>query len=82
MDHREDYIERFFRDNKKQFDSLRAEPEDFDRLMDKLEIPQESPFASLNLDKPLCTLNLQKLELIAGVPKVLGNKSPELSYNR
>lgn len=42
MDHREDYIERFFRDNKKQFDSLRAEPEDFDRLMDQLEIPQAS----------------------------------------
>lgn len=48
----------------------------------KLKIPQESPFASLNLDKPLCTLNLQQLELIAGIPKVVGEKAPELSYNR
>ncbi|WP_414621050.1 acetoacetate decarboxylase family protein [Calothrix sp. CCY 0018] len=48
----------------------------------KLEIHQDSYFASLNLDKPLFTLNLQKLELIAGVPKVVGEKAPELSFNR
>ena len=42
MNSREDHIERFFRDNKKQFDSLRAAPEDFDRLMEKLEVPQAS----------------------------------------
>ncbi|AFY58927.1 acetoacetate decarboxylase [Rivularia sp. PCC 7116] len=50
-------------------------------LQGKLEIPQYSPFASLNLDKPLFTLNLQKLELMAGVPKVVGEKAPELSYS-
>ncbi len=43
-------------------------------LQGKLEIPQDSPFACLNLDKPLFTLDLQKLELIAGVPKVVGEK--------
>ncbi len=47
-----------------------------------LEIPQQSPFASLNLDKPLFTFNLQKLELIAGVPQVVGTKSSQLTYNR
>ena len=47
----------------------------------KLEI-HPSPFASLGLDKPLFTLNLQKLELTACVPKVVGEKSSELSYNR
>lgn len=46
-----------------------------------LEIPQQSPFASLNLDKPLCTLNLQQLELVSGVPKVVGDKASELSYS-
>ncbi|MGB3638911.1 MAG: acetoacetate decarboxylase family protein [Rivularia sp. (in: cyanobacteria)] len=50
-------------------------------LQGKLEIAQDSPFTSLNLDKPLFTLDLQKLELIAGVPKVVGEKAPELSYS-
>ncbi|MEA5593624.1 acetoacetate decarboxylase family protein [Rivularia sp. UHCC 0363] len=50
-------------------------------LKGNLEIPQASPFASLKLDKPLCTLDLQKLELIAGVPKVVGAKQPNISYN-
>ena len=49
-------------------------------MQGKLEIPQQSPFASL-LDKPWLTLNLQQLELVAGVPKVVGNKAPELSYS-
>lgn len=51
-------------------------------LEGKLEIPQHSPFSALNLDKPLFTLNLQELELTAGIPKVVGAKAPELSYNR
>ncbi len=41
----------------------------------KLEIPQESPFTLLNLNKPMFTFNLQKLELIAGIPKVVGEKA-------
>ncbi|MEB3218318.1 MAG: acetoacetate decarboxylase family protein [Nostocales cyanobacterium 94392] len=45
-----------------------------------LEIPQASPFKSLNLDKPLCTFNLQNLELIAGVPKIVGQKAVKYSY--
>ncbi len=49
-------------------------------MQGNVEIPRESPFELLNLDKPLCTLKLQKLELIAGVPKVVGNKAPEFSY--
>ncbi|MGB3760607.1 MAG: acetoacetate decarboxylase family protein [Rivularia sp. (in: cyanobacteria)] len=48
----------------------------------KLKIPQDNPFSALKIDKPLFTLNLQKLELIAGVPKVVGAKAPDLSYNR
>ena len=51
-------------------------------LKGNLEIPQQSPFASLKLDKPVFTVNLQKLELIAGVPQVVGAKSPQLTYNR
>lgn len=50
-------------------------------MQGKLKISQESPFVSLNLDKPLFTFNLQQLELIAGVPKVVGKKAPELSYS-
>lgn len=46
-------------------------------MQGKLEIPQESSFASLNLDEPWLTLNLEKLELVAGVPKVVGNKASE-----
>ncbi len=51
-------------------------------MQGKLEIPQESPFVSLSLDKPLFTFNLQQLELTVGVPKVVGEKAPELGYNR
>ena len=35
-----------------------------------IEIHQDSPFASLSLDKPWLTLNLQNLELIVDAPKV------------
>ena len=51
-------------------------------LKGNLEIPQQSPFASLKLDIPVFTVYLQKLELIAGVPQVVGAKSPQLTYNR
>ncbi|AFZ59922.1 acetoacetate decarboxylase family protein [Anabaena cylindrica FACHB-243] len=49
-------------------------------LKANLEIPQHSPFASLSLGQPWLTLNLQKLELVAGVPKLLGNEVINLSY--
>jgi acetoacetate decarboxylase len=45
-----------------------------------LTIPLESPFSRLNLGQPFMTLNCQNLELIAGEPKVIGNKSPSVSY--
>ena len=50
-------------------------------LKSNLEIPQHSPFASLSLVQPWLTVNLQKLELLAGVPKLLGNEVINLSYN-
>ncbi|NJO94317.1 MAG: acetoacetate decarboxylase, partial [Hydrococcus sp. RM1_1_31] len=36
-----------------------------------LVIPSASPFARLNLGQPLITLNCQKLELVAGIPKAV-----------
>ncbi|MGM3309645.1 acetoacetate decarboxylase family protein [Anabaena sp. WFMT] len=50
-------------------------------LKANLEIPQHSPFASLHLGQPWLTVKLQKLELLAGVPKLLGNEVINLSYN-
>ncbi|MGF1674551.1 MAG: acetoacetate decarboxylase family protein [Rivularia sp. (in: cyanobacteria)] len=52
----------------------------FGLLQGSLEISPQTPFASLKLDKPLCTLQLRNLELIAGVPKIVGNKSKS-NYN-
>jgi acetoacetate decarboxylase len=46
-----------------------------------LEIPQESPFANLNFSQPWLTLNMQQLELLAGVPEIVGNKSPNLIFS-
>lgn len=46
----------------------------------KLQIPQDSPFAALNLNQPWLSLELQNLELVADVPKLLGNKIINLSY--
>ncbi|MDJ0620362.1 MAG: acetoacetate decarboxylase family protein [Calothrix sp. MO_192.B10] len=48
-------------------------------LKANLEIPQESPFAFLSLGQPWLTLDLQKLELVAGVPELLGNQVINLS---
>jgi acetoacetate decarboxylase len=45
-----------------------------------LIISSESPFSRLYLGQPFMTLNCQKLELIAGEPKVIGNKTPFVSY--
>jgi hypothetical protein len=50
-------------------------------LKSNLEIPQHSPFASLHLGQPWLTVKLQNLELLAGVPKLLGNEVINLSYN-
>jgi hypothetical protein len=45
-------------------------------LKGNLEIPSESPFASLNLKQPLLSINCQQLELLAGEPKKIGKKTP------
>lgn len=49
-------------------------------LTANLEIPQQSPFAALNLGQPWLTVNLPNLELVAGVPQSLGNQVINLSY--
>jgi hypothetical protein len=46
-----------------------------------LEIPQESPFARLNLGQPWLILNCQNLGLVAGIPKVVGTKAPQVNSN-
>ena len=43
-------------------------------LSSKLTIPEDSPFAGLNLGQPWLTLKMNQLDLIAEVPKVIGNK--------
>jgi acetoacetate decarboxylase len=40
----------------------------------KLEIPESSPFASLNLSTPFLTIDLQDLKLVAGSPEYLSTK--------
>jgi len=45
-----------------------------------LEIPEESPLASLNIGQPLLTVACEDMRLIANMPEVVGNKSVEFSY--
>lgn len=47
----------------------------------KLEVPPESPFASLNLEQPWLTFYCDDLRLVVGVPEVVGQKSVEFSYS-
>jgi hypothetical protein len=44
-------------------------------LSTKLEIPSDSPFVSLNLNQPFLSVDLKELDLLAGVPKVVGEKA-------
>lgn len=53
----------------------------FEIVNGNLEIPQESPFARLNLGQPWLILNCQNLELVAGVPKVVGTKASQGNPN-
>ena len=46
----------------------------------KLDIPAESPFRSLNLDKPLLTVQCQSLQILVNAPEVVGQKSVNFSY--
>ena len=46
----------------------------------KLEIPLESPFASLNIGQPWLTVHADSLNLKVGAPEVVGQKAAEFSY--
>src|SRR4028118_737110 len=46
----------------------------------KLQVPLESPFARLKLDRPWLTFYCEKLRLIAGVPEVVGHRESVFSY--
>jgi hypothetical protein len=46
----------------------------------KLQVPLESPFASLDLDRPWLTFYCEKLRLLAGMPEVVGHREAVLSY--
>lgn len=45
----------------------------------QLEIPIESPFASLSLERPFLTCYCKNLRLVAGTPKVAGYKEVSLT---
>jgi acetoacetate decarboxylase len=46
----------------------------FSLLSGELTIPQNSPFASLNLGQPWLTIKMDNLNLIAGEPTVIGKR--------
>ena len=46
----------------------------------KLEVPAESPFASLSLGQPMLTLYGDDMRFVAGAPKVVGKKATAFSY--
>lgn len=46
----------------------------------QLEIPTESPFASLNLGHPWLTVYCDDLRLVAGEPKIVGTRATAFSY--
>jgi acetoacetate decarboxylase len=46
----------------------------------ELEIPEESPFVSLNLGQPLLTVACEDMRLIANAPEIVGNRTAEFSY--
>lgn len=45
----------------------------------RVQIPSESPFASLNLEQPWLTFYLERLRLVTGVPEVVGRREGVLS---
>ncbi|MDJ0716516.1 MAG: acetoacetate decarboxylase family protein [Prochloraceae cyanobacterium] len=49
-------------------------------LKGSLKVPVDSPFADLNLGRPKLTMKLNELNLIAGVPEIIGEKKSSLSY--
>jgi acetoacetate decarboxylase len=45
----------------------------------QLQIPLESPFASLGLDRPFLTFYCKSLDLVAGTPKIAGSREASLT---
>lgn len=50
-------------------------------LSGKLTVPENSPFASLNLGQPWLTIDMNRLELLAGEPKAIANKTVQPLYS-
>lgn len=46
----------------------------------KLEVPPESPFASLDLGQPWLTAYCDEMVFVAGAPEVVGQRAVEFSY--
>ncbi|MDP8962653.1 MAG: acetoacetate decarboxylase family protein [Cyanobacteriota bacterium] len=46
----------------------------------KLQVPVESPFASLGLDRPWLTFYGEKLRMVIGTPEVVGRTEAAFSY--
>ncbi len=46
----------------------------------KLEIPSQSPFASLNIGQPWLTVHADQMRLKVGAPEVVGQKAADFSY--
>lgn len=46
----------------------------------QLQVPPESPFASLDLEPPWLTIHCDPLRLVTGTPKIVGQRVGEFSY--
>lgn len=52
----------------------------FGLVSSKLEIPQQSPFSSLNISQPWLTVHAEQMRLVVDAPEVVGQKNAEFSY--
>ncbi len=46
----------------------------------QLQVPSESPFASLGLERPWLTIYCDQMHFVAGAPEVVGHRAVEFSY--
>lgn len=46
----------------------------------QMQVPSESPFASLDLDQPWLTIYCNEMNLVAGAPEVVGHTEAAFSY--
>jgi hypothetical protein len=49
-------------------------------IRSELEIPEESPFAPLNLGQPWLTIGCEDMRLTVDAPEIVGNRVAEFSY--